>query len=67
LLLVPANLLLVTRDRIIHNAPTRDLLARVAGDNLCVTELAGAHTLEFEPDPRSFFDALTGGMASRPA
>jgi acylglycerol lipase len=55
---LPVNLLLASRDRIIDNAPTRNLLARLAGDTLRVVELPGAHTLEFEPDPQPFFTAL---------
>jgi alpha-beta hydrolase superfamily lysophospholipase len=55
---LPVNLLLAERDRIIDNAATRGLLARLAGGALRVVELAGAHTLEFEADPQPFFSAL---------
>ncbi|NQU76075.1 MAG: alpha/beta fold hydrolase [Planctomycetes bacterium] len=55
---LPVNLLLASADRIIDNAATCTLIARLAGANLKTVELQGAHTLEFEPDPTAFFDAL---------
>lgn len=51
----PTTLILSTRDRIIDNAKTRETVGKLAGANLNVAELNGAHTLEFEPDPMEFY------------
>lgn len=62
----PAALLLSDSDRIIDNAATETILARLC-DGLTVDTLAGAHTLEFEPDPSPFFDTLTETLARHEA
>jgi len=57
-------LLLADRDRIIDNAATGALMRRLAGRGLRVIELAGAHTLEFEPDPTPLYQALAEALRS---
>lgn len=54
----PTSLLLATKDRIIDNDRTRQIVCRLAGENTRVKTLAGAHTLEFEPDPSEFHAEL---------
>ncbi len=60
---VPATLILASRDRIIDNAKTTEAVARLGGPHLDIKELGGAHTLEFEPNPQPFYDALTAAVA----
>jgi hypothetical protein len=57
------TLILADRDRIIDNAGTRRLLARLAGGRLEVRQLPGAHTLEFEEDPQALLTALEEALA----
>jgi alpha-beta hydrolase superfamily lysophospholipase len=61
----PASLLLSSRDRIIHNEATRNLLMRLAGRGLEVREFSGAHTLEFEADPAAFYQGLAETLIRR--
>jgi alpha-beta hydrolase superfamily lysophospholipase len=54
---VPTLLVLAERDRIIDNARTRRLVARLRPSELTIREYAAAHhTLEFEPDGPPFVD-----------
>jgi alpha-beta hydrolase superfamily lysophospholipase len=53
---VPILLLLAEHDRIIDNARTRCFIKALASADKHIIEYPGAHhTLEFEPDPKSFF------------
>ena len=61
---LPVALVLADRDRIIDNAATGALMRRLAGRGLWVIELAGAHTLEFEPDPTPLYQALAEALRS---
>ena len=54
----PALLVLADRDRIIDNAATAELAERLTGAAGESVTLAGAHTLEFEPDPAPLYDTL---------
>lgn len=54
----PTTLILSRHDRIIDNEKTREQMGRLAGTNLSVIELDGAHTLEFEPDPAEFYRSV---------
>jgi alpha-beta hydrolase superfamily lysophospholipase len=58
----PTTLLLSSRDRIIDNDRARRIFERVTGSGSRVCTLEGAHTLEFEPDPTSFYDALVSSL-----
>jgi alpha-beta hydrolase superfamily lysophospholipase len=60
---MPTTLLLAGQDRIIDNERTRARVETLAGKTLRVIELDGAHTLEFEPDPTHFFEALVQAVA----
>jgi alpha-beta hydrolase superfamily lysophospholipase len=62
-LTLPITLLLASHDRIIDNIATREILERIAGENLETVELLGSHTLEFEPDPQPLHDALVRAVA----
>ncbi len=55
---VPATVLLAARDRIVDNERTKAVLGRLAADLAVAVELPGAHTLEFEDDPRAFYRTL---------
>jgi len=55
---IPTQLILSDSDKIIDNRPTRDFFERTCID-LQITELAGAHTLEFEQDPTPLYDILS--------
>jgi alpha-beta hydrolase superfamily lysophospholipase len=60
---VPVLLLLAEHDRIIDNARTRRFVERFASVDKRIIEYPGAHhTLEFEPEPRSFLSDLTGWL-----
>jgi len=59
---MPVTLILAERDRIIDNAATRRLAERLAGGRLEVKTLPGAHTLEFEPHPEPFYQALAEAL-----
>jgi len=54
----PTTLILATRDRIIDNAATRRVVERLTGGRARIIELDGAHTMDFEPDPTGFCQAL---------
>ncbi len=58
----PTTLLLADRDRIIDNRATEAMLERLTGGRLTTRVLAGAHTLEFEPDPTAYLDALRAAV-----
>jgi len=55
-------LVLASRDRIIDNAATQEELDRLTGGQCTVHELPAAHVLEFEPDPRPFYDLLIAAL-----
>ena len=59
---IPLTLILSDRDRIIHNARTYRRLQRLAAQDVRRIELAGAHTLEFEPDPSALYDAVAAAV-----
>ena len=57
---VPVLLVLAGQDRIIDNGPTRAFVERFAsGDRQVIEYPQGHHTLEFEPDPATYFADLT--------
>ena len=62
-LALPVTLILAGRDRIIDNARTRAALERLAGKRLRVCELDGAHTLEFEEDPKPLLEVIIVSVA----
>jgi len=62
-LAMPTTLILSRRDRIIDNAATRAVVERLASQPPVVSEFDGAHTLEFEADPRPLFGALAKAVA----
>lgn len=55
---IPTTLILARRDRIIDNAGTRRVLDRLTAGGALVEEFDAAHTIEFEPDPRAFYESL---------
>lgn len=65
-LALPVNLILAEGDRIIDNDATRAALRRMVGEKLNVTELPGAHTLEFEPDAKPLHEAILRGIEREP-
>ena len=58
----PVTLILAARDRIIDNPATLEQVRRLAGRRLTLKQLEGAHTLEFEADPRAFYEALVDAV-----
>jgi len=60
---MPVSLMLAARDRIIDNERTRQVIERLTGGEADVKVFPGAHVLEFEPDPKPFFDALTDAVS----
>jgi alpha-beta hydrolase superfamily lysophospholipase len=60
---VPTTLILSDWDRIIDNEKTQAVMEKLAGRNLRVIKLPGAHTLEFEPDPAGLYRALVEAVA----
>ena len=57
----PIHLFLVRRDNIIQNEPTRRWLRELPSPDRRITEYLNAgHTIEFEEDPRQFFEDLVG-------
>jgi acylglycerol lipase len=57
---MPLLLMLAGQDRIVDNRRTRQFFARAAGQHKTLIEYPGAaHTLEFEPDPSTYFSDLT--------
>ncbi len=63
-LTVPAALILALRDRIIDNPATRAAVERLTAGAATVREFDGDHTLEFEPDPAPFYEALANAIES---
>jgi len=61
-LAVPTTLILAERDRIIDNAATVAVVDRLTGGRARTIRLDAAHTMEFEPDPTVFFEALRGAV-----
>jgi alpha-beta hydrolase superfamily lysophospholipase len=59
---VPTRLILARDDRIIDNAATAALAARLTAGGAKVIELPGCHTLEFEEDAQPFYAALAEAM-----
>ena len=59
---LPVTLVLSLRDRIIDNEACEREVRRLAGDDIHVETLAGAHTLEFEEDPAPFYRAVVDGV-----
>ncbi|MGC9455415.1 MAG: alpha/beta fold hydrolase [Phycisphaerae bacterium] len=57
------TLILADRDRIVDNHRTREVVGRLTAGRDVVVELGGAHTLEFEPDPTPFYEALESALA----
>lgn len=55
---VATTLLLAARDRIIDNDRTGALVDKLTAGGAAVAELDAAHTMEFEPDPHPFYNAL---------
>ncbi len=55
---VPSTLILAGRERIIDNRLVRDALARLTDGKVRTADLDAAHTIEFEPDPRPYFELL---------
>lgn len=59
----PVLLMLAGQDRIVDNAKTRALVARMASDRVETIEYPeGHHTLEFEPDPSRYARDLIGWL-----
>jgi len=56
---LPTTLIPASNDRIVNNPETERLVSVLAGKSLVVKRVVGCHTLEFEPDTRDFFKALT--------
>jgi alpha-beta hydrolase superfamily lysophospholipase len=54
----PTTLILAGRDRIIDNAATRGVVARLTAGSAVVEELDGCHSLEFETNPLPFLQVL---------
>jgi len=63
---VPTTLLLASRERIIDNARTRQIVGHLSADGARIVELEGCHTLEFEPDPSAFYAELLRSLAPEP-
>jgi len=62
-LAVPTMLILARCDRIIDNAATRAAVEHLTAGAATVREFDGAHTLEFEPDPTPFYEALSEALS----
>jgi len=60
---VPCALLLASDDRIINNVSTARLMRRLTGGRMTLQQIAGCHTLEFEPDPAVLYEALIAATA----
>jgi acylglycerol lipase len=58
-------LVLASEDRIIDNQKTKEFVNRFASKDVETVEFPGGHTLEFEPDPKPFFDAMVGWINKR--
>jgi len=60
----PIHLILAGKDRIIDNERTRRWLRDLPSPDRRITDYPNAsHTIEFEPDPKEFFDDLSGWIA----
>ena len=59
----PTTLILASDDRIIDNDATEARVAKLTADKLRTVRLGGAHTLEFEQNPKPFFEELTKNLA----
>ncbi len=64
---LPTSLMLASRDRIIDNERTREIVDRLTAEQADVHVLEGAHTLEFEPDPSPLLELLAGSLQSAEA
>jgi len=62
---MPTTLLLSARDRIIDNDATEAVVKKLTGRRALVQSFEGDHTLEFEPDPSAYFEALVQAVARR--
>jgi len=61
----PLRVFLAGEDKIIDNLQTKDFVRRLPWSHREITEYQNAHhTLEFEPDPRPFFDDLITWLCS---
>ena len=56
------NLLLARRDRIINNAATQQVVARFTDGRAATRIIEGCHTMDFEPNPHEFLDALVAAV-----
>jgi alpha-beta hydrolase superfamily lysophospholipase len=54
----PALLILATEDRIVDNAKTRRIFDGFGSADKEVVAIAGGHTMEFDPEPRAYFQAM---------
>jgi alpha-beta hydrolase superfamily lysophospholipase len=60
---MPLLVMLAGRDRIIDNSRVRDFYEQTSAANKTLIEYpSAAHTLEFEPDPQSYFADLAGWL-----
>lgn len=59
---MPVALLLARTDRIIDNPQTLAMVERLTDGRAVVQEFDGCHTLEFESDPRPFFEAVAASL-----
>ncbi|MEX0614096.1 MAG: alpha/beta hydrolase, partial [Pirellulales bacterium] len=65
LLHMPLLLMLAGRDRIVNNRRTVGFFRRTAAVKRTLIEYPNAaHTLEFEPDPRPYFEDLSGWIGA---
>ena len=53
------TLVLAERERIVQNAPTAAWIRRICSTCPTMVTLPGAHTLEFEPDPRVYLERIS--------
>jgi len=60
---LPTTLLLGTRDRIIDNVRTRRIFRHLTAARGRIEEPDAAHTLEFEANPRRYFELLVDAVA----
>ncbi len=59
----PTTLILASDEKIIDNDETEQRVGKLAGDFLKIIRLPGSHTLEFEPNPQPFFNAVVQAVA----
>jgi len=55
---IPISLILAQQDKIIDNTATFDILEKIAGRTIQLFWFNSAHTIEFNPDKQSFYQAL---------